>query len=111
MGESQEMAKHQTSEYNVKFGRIARTIEYEDADGVFRFVFDHKVDGGARGGPRTLILDVRPAAQDCGLFKRYEPTEASEQQRVSVAIKRVIEYLESCGYLVNTTGYSAHHES
>ena len=69
-------------EYSVKFGRIARTLEYDDAHGQIVFTFDI----GSKG-KKSLVLEHYPPAM-------------ARSPRYDMAFDRSKQFLESCGYVV-----------
>ena len=75
-----------TEEFTVKFSRIPRTLEYQDAHGSIRFGFD---DSGK--GPKWLTLE-------------HSAPRTSRGSRYDVAFERTKRYLESCGYQVDIYG-------
>ena len=88
------------SDYKVSFGRIAKTILYEDSFGTIRFGFDVSPYGDPSKGKWTIGLE-RPADQ----LKQADSIEdeqlrTTEQKRIETAFERVKEYLFSCGYQV-----------
>jgi hypothetical protein len=77
--------------YTVKFGAVARTIDYKDELATFTFTFDIKPSqSGPNVPPWTLILEHR---------KHSERTAA-----YSVAFERTKQYVESRGYYVEVYG-------
>jgi hypothetical protein len=73
-------------EFTVRFGKIARTIEYDDAQGHLGFA----VDRGAGGG-KSLVLE------------HYEPRKQTVP-RYAIAFERTKRFLESRGYQVEVYG-------
>jgi hypothetical protein len=74
------------SGYRVDFGKIARTILYEDSKGTLCFTFD--ADSSTK--PQTVFLERQSNAQ----------LNPDEQLRIDLALNRTKEYLHSCGYQV-----------
>ena len=75
----------------VKFGRIGRTLEYEDAEGVLEFTFDIGSHDKAFELGRGAILKGKVV---------HSP-------RVASAFECVKRFLESCGYEVEPYPSSA----
>jgi len=73
--------------YTVKFGAVARTIDY--ADEVARFTFTFDVSPG-QGPSRTLILEHH--------------AQAARTAAYLLAFKRTRQYVESRGYTVEEHG-------
>jgi hypothetical protein len=82
------------NEYKVSFDRAARTLLYEDAAGILRFVFD--VTPNSHQSEKRWTLHLSPALAPDGI----KPTSQAERERISIALERVQEYASSCGYLV-----------
>jgi hypothetical protein len=72
--------------YTVKFGRIGRTLEYNDAHGAVLFTFDL----GSKGS-KSLCLEHHPPAR-------------RRTSNYDIAFKRTLLYMQSCGYEVETFG-------
>ncbi len=75
-----------SNEYTLKFGRVARTLEYDDPQGHIVFTFDL-----GQGGDKSLCLE------------HYLP-QNQRVPRYRIAFARAKEYLESCGYSVEVYG-------
>ena len=71
--------------FDVKFGTIARTLEYHDSAGEMEFTFDLGGDRQSLGQP-VVLEHHRPQDQ--------------ESPRYRIAYKRTGEFLASCGYIV-----------
>lgn len=84
-------------DYKINFGFIARTIDYQDAQGELCFTFDIEPAQDAVTGKWVLHLD-NPSALEPSRAK-----SASEQLRIALITKRVEEYLENKGYRVQVT--------
>ena len=80
------------TDFTVRFGKIARTLEYEDSEGRIGFGFD-----GSPKGQKHLVLEHGATAGD---FKTVIPRGA----RYDLAFERVRQYLVSCGYEVEIFG-------
>jgi hypothetical protein len=81
-------SEDETANYSVRFGPIARTILYEDSQGVIRFCFD-----------------VNPVKSELGKWEVHLERKAhiggtAESKRSDAAFERVAAYLVSRGYLV-----------
>jgi hypothetical protein len=74
------------NDFTVKFGRTARTLEYDDHQGQLVF----SVDLGS-GGDKSLCLE------------HWSP-QNQRVPRYRLAFERAKQYLESCGYHVETYG-------
>jgi hypothetical protein len=74
------------NEFTTKFGKVARTLEYEDPQGHLVFTFDL-----GSGGDKSLCLE------------HFTP-QSQRVPRYRVAFERAKEYLESCGYQVEIFG-------
>ena len=71
----------------MKFGSIARTLEYDDPHGHLLFTFD----AGSRGA-KSLCLE-------------HHAPQKPRPPQYDIAFQRTKEYLESCGYQVETFGH------
>jgi len=71
-------------EYKVSFGPIARTILYEDLEGVLRFIFDVDTDGR-----NTIFLE-----------RNTKSLSPEARLRENIAAERTKEHLTSIGYEV-----------
>ncbi len=74
-----------SSDYKVSFGRIARTLLYEDSQGIVRFTFD--ID--TSNGQKLIILEKRPL-----------DTYGDDRLRADLIFERTKQYLLLCGYQV-----------
>lgn len=74
-------------DHKVRFGKIARTLIYDDPLGSIRFTFD--IGDKTQSGQNTIVLE-HPG--------RSSPD--NDEQRISTAMDRAREYLVSCGYNV-----------
>lgn len=87
-------------DYKVSFGKIARTILYEDFEGVIRFTFDASPSKESSERRWTMILERPP-----GRFRQIDEIEDEhlrtvEQRQLELAFERVRQYLVACGYQV-----------
>ena len=73
-----------SDEYSVKFGRAARTLEYDDPHGQIVFTFD----GGSKG-ENSLVLE-------------HYPPSMQRSPRYDVAFVRTKQFLEARGYDVQS---------
>ncbi len=80
------MASNATNQFAVKFGKVARTLECDDADGQILFTFDL----GSKGD-KSLCLEHHTADWPRG-------------PRYVLAFQHAKKYLESCGYEVEIYG-------
>jgi hypothetical protein len=87
-----------TSFFSVHFGKIARTLVYQDALGTLTFVFEISPTGDSEPVKFNLILSKHALDQEGKLYACH--TEA-DRQRNAVALRRVAQYVESCGYVVS----------
>jgi hypothetical protein len=69
-----------SGEYSVKFGRYARTLEYDDPHGQIIFTFDGRSKGG-----NSLVLE-------------HHPPSMPRSPQYDVAFARTKEFLEAHGY-------------
>jgi hypothetical protein len=74
------------NEFTVKFGKIARTLDYNDPEGHLVFTFDR-----GPGGDKSICLE------------HHAPRKQSVP-RYSIAFERAKEFLESCDYQVEIHG-------
>jgi hypothetical protein len=74
------------SSYKVSLGSIARTILYEDSQGVIRFSFDFDTSKG-----QNLLILERPA---------NDPIGTIEQSRIDLAFERTKQHLLKQGHQV-----------
>ncbi|MBI5386720.1 MAG: hypothetical protein HZA90_18775 [Verrucomicrobia bacterium] len=90
-------------QFKVGFGREARTVVYEDAQGKYIFTFDLDVEEfKAKGTSKKLFLDPGPGLKaGCSLEEYYAVLESQTQrdrERVALMKERVKQYLISLGY-------------
>ena len=82
-------------EFTVKWGKYARTLEYEDAEGSFIFTFDlgsqYDSKDSSRPGGRSLCLE-------------HHGSRTKRDSRYSRAFERAKQFLESFGYDVEIYG-------
>lgn len=76
-------------DYKVSFGRIARTILYEDEAGALQFGFDVKPKKDPATGKWTLVLESEPIVIGNGRLSAG---------RATLALSRVRDYTASRGY-------------
>jgi hypothetical protein len=88
------------STYKVIFGRMARTLIYEDSAGTLLFTFDVSRAKADTRKEWNLHLDKRPLVGEAGKFVLYDHDSQIEQERVAKAFERVEQYASSCGYFV-----------
>jgi calcineurin-like phosphoesterase family protein len=69
-----------SDEYSVKFGRTARTLEYDDTHGQVIFTFDVGSEHG-----KSLVLE-------------HYPSSMARSPRYDVAFDRTKQFLEARGY-------------
>jgi hypothetical protein len=79
------MASDTQKVFTVKFGKYARTIDYDDSIGHILFTFD-----GSERGPHTLTLE------------HHSPQNRAPNY--GIAFERVKQHLESIGYEVEIYG-------
>ena len=82
-------------DFTVKFGKYARTIDYDDAAGHILFTFDagSKFDFKNPSGPGKNSLCLE-----------YYAPQASRSPNYGIAFERVKGHLESLGYEVEICG-------
>jgi hypothetical protein len=85
-----------SSDYKIRLGPIARTLLYEDSQGIIRFTFDFDTSDG-----KNILILEQPVSN----VKRIESIEneqlqAAEQSRVSFAFERTKQYLLAQGHQV-----------
>jgi len=87
--------------FTVRVGKIARTLEYEDSEGRMMFAFDagSKFDFKNPNGPGKNSLCLEHGAMD-GDIK----TEIPRGARYDLAFERTRQYLLSRGYEVEIYG-------
>jgi hypothetical protein len=85
------LATSENSEYSVSFGRVARTIPYQDGVGILQFGFDVKPAKSPATGKWVLVLERKVLVPGGG---------GANPNRAEVAFARVKEYAISCGYEV-----------
>ena len=79
-------------DYKVQFGRIGRTVRYEDSLGIILFAFD----ADTSKGQKIIVLGGQALNND---FKPIDAVEA-DRSRIDLALERTKRYLLSCGYQV-----------
>ena len=79
------MASDTQKDFTVRFGKYARTIDYDDSTGHILFTFD-----SSERGPHTLCLE------------HHSPQKRGPNY--GVAFERVKQHLESLGYEVEIYG-------
>jgi len=85
-----------TDEYKVAFGKVARTIAYEDAKEAIVFTFDI----GTSEGQKYLILE-RPVATLREIDSiEDERLKGVERSRLDVAFERTRQFVLAHGHLV-----------
>ena len=82
-------------EYKVTFGKIARTLVYEDAQGAMLFSFEIEPSKDPSKGKWTLILGKQPLTL---AGKRFEIDISKE--RLEAALERIRSYGTLRGYQV-----------
>jgi hypothetical protein len=89
------MSSEPPKDFTVKFGKFARTIEYDDSDDHILFTFDvgSKFDFKNPSGPGKNSLCLE-----------HYPPSMSRSLRYSIAFERTKQFLESCGYEVEIYG-------
>jgi hypothetical protein len=75
-----------SNEFTVRFGKHARTLNYDDPHDHFLFTFDI----GSKGN-KSLCLE-------------HHAPQAPRRPRYGIAFERTKKYLESCGYEVEIYG-------
>ncbi len=80
------MAPNTPNEFTVRFGKYARTLDYDDPHGHILFTFDI----GSKGN-KSLCLE-------------HHAPQTSRSQQYGIAFERTKKYLESCGYEVEVYG-------
>jgi hypothetical protein len=89
-----------SADYKVTFGKIARTLLYEDSQGVIRFGFVVGPSKEPSKGKWTVNLE-RPSAASKGIDTiEDEQLRMAEQKRLELAFERTKKYLASRGYQV-----------
>ena len=89
-----------STDYTVSFGKIARTLLYEDSGGAIRFGFDVSPHKEASEGKWTIVLE-RPSSESRRVASITDgQLRVVEQRRLDIAFERSKQYLVSCGYLV-----------
>jgi hypothetical protein len=72
--------------FSVRFGAVGRTLDYDDSQGQILFTFD----AGSRG-PKSICLE-------------HHAPKKPRPPHYEIAFQRTKQYLESCGYEVETFG-------
>lgn len=78
------MADERADNFTVKFGRYARTLDYQDGQGHITFTFDVSPKGN-----KCFYLETGGAKQRALIGTRFD-----------AAVERAKKFLESCGYEV-----------
>jgi hypothetical protein len=86
-----------SSQYTVSFGRVARTMIYEDTQGVLVFTFDVRPAPDSNTKRWILSLGRRPLTED---HQMVVASTENERRRVDEAAGRTLGYALSCGYIV-----------
>jgi hypothetical protein len=89
------MAPEPRKDFTVKFGKYARTLEYEDAEGCIRFTFD--------AGSKFDFKNPSGAGKD-SLCLEHHGSSTPRTARYVLAFERTKQFLESCGYDVEIYG-------
>src|SRR5262249_31468593 len=84
--------------YKVDFGRIARTLIYEDSQGALCFCFDIDPLKDPSTGKWTLLLGSQALSADGSEVIR--PRSPSEHIWIKTAFERTWQFAVSCGYNV-----------
>jgi hypothetical protein len=84
-------------DFKISFGRIARTMVYEDPQGKLVYTFDVSQATEQKNAQSTLHLDRRPLTETHELVTSASPTES---ERFATALHRTANYAASCGYAV-----------
>ena len=89
------MAQDKSKEFTVKFGKVARTLDYDDPEEHILFTFDlgSKFDFKNPTGPGKNSL----------CLEHHAPS-TSRSPQYALAFERTKQYLESCGYEVEIYG-------
>ena len=89
------MPKETSNEFTVKFGKIARTIDYEDSDGRIVFTFDagSKFDFENPNGPGKNSICLE-----------HYPPSMPHPPKYNIAFERTKQFLESRGFDVEIYG-------
>jgi hypothetical protein len=90
--------------YKVSFGRMVRTLVYEDEVGMLFFTFDCSPAEKQSGQKWNLHLDTRALAEAAGKLVPHNANSEVEKKRLATALERVKEYASSCGYVVLLEG-------
>ncbi len=85
-------------EFKVSFGKIARTLVYEDALGAFCFAFEVSPAEDQSQGEWNLYLGRQGLTLD---GRKIAIQTETEQERVALAWKRAKQYASSQGYRVD----------
>jgi hypothetical protein len=88
------------ADFSIGFGKTARTIVYQDCEGVLVFTFEASPVVNPHDRNWTLHLDRRPATAD---YKVLLVTTAAEHKRIDAAVLRVTAFAEVRGYVVEVT--------
>lgn len=85
-----------TSDYKVSLGKIARTIIYEDSNGMFRFGLDFDTSAG-----QNILILERPveAIKKVGSIEDTV-LRTAEESRINLAFERTRQHLIKQGHQV-----------
>jgi hypothetical protein len=86
-----------TRTFNIKFGRIARTLVCEDAMGTIVFTFETGPAESQFKQKSKLYLGAGALIQVGDTLQHASPADAD---RVAIALEETRRYAESCGYWV-----------
>ena len=90
----------ESAKYKVSFGRVARTLIYEDVLGVLVFAFDCSPAEVQQEKKWNLHLGRKALTGEAVNTALYENTPEFDANRASLALERVRLYASSCGYVV-----------
>ena len=86
--------------YKVSFGRIGRTLVYEDEAGILLFTFDCSPAEKPSEREWNLHLSKKALVDVGGNFVLNNGSSEVELDRLATALERVRQYASSCGYIV-----------
>jgi hypothetical protein len=88
------MPAEESKKFTVKFGKEARAVHYEDSEGEIVFTFDvgSKFDFNC------------PSKHGDSICLEYHGSRATRDARYHLAFQRTKQYLDSCGYEVESYG-------